>query len=263
MSDAEAKYESLRLLLTAAATASSADLGAVLAAVCDAVGLAGAAIVTDPEAAEPAATGGEDWAQAAVRKYASELWAQLVRDHHVDSAYLQLSPAGRALSLFCYPLHEGKTMTGAVLGLADGRRNLSQEEDFLVALATALVFAITRPQSAGDGQPAAAASPAEAEVAEKARLQAILETAIAVNHEVNNPLTAVLGNTQLLLLQAENLDAQTLKRLKAIEESALRIKEVTQKLLKQNKIRTTEYPGGLRMLDLSDSETPPESSDSD
>ena len=92
------------------------------------------------------------------------------------------------------------------------------------------------------------------EAIEQARRSAILETAIAVNHEVNNPLTAVLGNTQLLLLQAEGLDEKTKKRLLDIEKSALRIKDVTQKLLKNRPFRTTEYPGGLRMLDLSGSE---------
>ena len=77
------------------------------------------------------------------------------------------------------------------------------------------------------------------------------ETAIAVNHEVNNPLTAVLGNTQLLLLQADTLDEQTKKRLRDIEKSALRIKDITHRLLKNRPHKTTEYPGGLRMLDLS------------
>jgi signal transduction histidine kinase len=69
---------------------------------------------------------------------------------------------------------------------------------------------------------------------------------------VNNPLTAVLGNTQLLLMQADRLDPQFAKRLRDIEQSAMRIKDVTQRLLKQDGTRTTEYPGGLRMLDLSD-----------
>lgn len=252
MSNSDARYESLRLILTAAATAKETDLHAVLDAVCEAAGLAGAAVVFNAQSGEPNATVGADWAREAIGRYATDLWVQLLRGHQVESAYLQLAPDERSLSLFCYPLREGGRVAGAVLGLAEGHRNLSLEEDFLVALSTALAwvqFAPPGSRAGADVEP----GPADADAVEKARIAAILETAIAVNHEVNNPLTAVLGNTQLLLLQADQLDPQIMKRLKAIEESALRIKEVTQKLLKQGKIRTTDYPGGLKMLDLSDS----------
>lgn len=262
MSNSDARYESLRLILTAAATAKETDLHAVLDAVCEAVGLAGAAVVLNIENSEPDATVGEEWARAAIGKYATDLWGQLLRGHQVESAYLQLSPEDRALSLFCYPLRDGGRVAGAVLGLAEGHRNLSLEEDFLVAFSTALAWAqFTAP--AGGTAAEAGTEGADAEAIEKARMAAILETAIAVNHEVNNPLTAVLGNTQLLLLQADQLDPQIMKRLKAIEESALRIKEVTQKLLKQGKIRSTDYPGGLKMLDLSDTDDQSEPPKSD
>jgi signal transduction histidine kinase len=248
MSDPGAKYEALRLLLAGAATRAPANLESVLEAVCRASGLAGAAIVIEPFDGEPLARAGESWAREALSTYLSELWGQLTRTHGVESAYLQLNPGGRPQSLFAYPVYEGDAIVAAVMGLAEGRRNLALEEDFLVALATAIrLTRVIRPGAV----PAGAAAASE-DALQQVRLAAILETAIAVNHEVNNPLTAVLGNTQLLLMQADRLDPQLAKRLRDIEASALRIKDVTQRLLKQDGLKTTEYPGGLRMLDLSD-----------
>lgn len=253
MNDTAAKYEALRLLLasTAAAPSERLDLSSVLDTVCTAIGLAGAGAILDVTESEPAAVAGAEWAQAAIRRYATEMITQLLRDHQVESAFLQLSPGDKPQSLFCYPLRADGKVTGVVLGLAEGRRNLALEEDFLLALVTAMRLALQTPAESPE------ATGADAEAVEKARIAAVLETAIAVNHEVNNPLTAVLGNTQLLLLQSDRLDPQTIRRLQAIEESALRIKDVTQRLLRQGKIRTTEYPGGLRMLDLSDTDTDP------
>jgi signal transduction histidine kinase len=253
MSDTNAKYEALKSLLVAVGAGTATDLNAVLESVCTAVGLAGSAVVSEPYEGEPEALAGTDWARQAVSTYATALWRRLVADHDVESAFMQLSPKGRALSFFAYPLRQGDRVTGAVMGLAEGRRNLATEEDFLLALATALRLA--RAAEQGAGEPSADAASELADAVEKARQAAILEAAIAVNHEVNNPLTAVLGNTQLLLLQSEGLDAKTKKRLQDIERSALRIKEVTQKLLKKGPLGTTEYPGGLRMLDLSDSDS--------
>ena len=246
MSDTEAKYEALRRLLAAAGTGQPPDSLEVLETVCRAVGLAGCAVAAAPFDKEPVAVAGSDWAREALKHYAMDMWAQLARDHNLESAFLQLAPEGKPQSLFAYPIRVGDRITGAVLGLSEGRRNLALEEDFLLALATALRVAriASGPEESSDAADAAA----------RAREAAILETAIAVNHEVNNPLTAVLGNTQLLLLQAEDLDPKLRKRLQDIEKSAMRIKEVTQKLLRKGPRGSTDYPGGLRMLDLSDAE---------
>ncbi|HSG27729.1 MAG TPA: PAS domain S-box protein, partial [Candidatus Krumholzibacterium sp.] len=52
---------------------------------------------------------------------------------------------------------------------------------------------------------------------EAERLAAITETAISVNHEINNPLCSILGNTQLILQEKENLDPRTVRKLENIE----------------------------------------------
>ena len=82
------------------------------------------------------------------------------------------------------------------------------------------------------------------------KIASILETAVAVNHEINNPLTAIIGNTQLLMMKSEKLPQDIIAKIKAIEQSAMRIKQVTQKLLSVVEPITTGYADNLAMLDI-------------
>ncbi|MGH8005178.1 MAG: histidine kinase dimerization/phospho-acceptor domain-containing protein [Limisphaerales bacterium] len=90
----------------------------------------------------------------------------------------------------------------------------------------------------------------QSEEIKKERLAAIVETAIAVSHEVNNPLTAVLGNAQLLRLRTKDLPADVEEKLKIIEEAAGRIQEVTAALMRITEPSTLEYTPGIEMLDI-------------
>src|SRR5882724_7106856 len=47
-----------------------------------------------------------------------------------------------------------------------------------------------------------------------------------IRHEINNPLTGVLGQAQLILRRADNLSEETRKRIETIETLALRISEI-------------------------------------
>lgn len=51
----------------------------------------------------------------------------------------------------------------------------------------------------------------------------------SVRHEINNALTAMLGNTQMLLMRA-NLDEKSRERVARIEEQARRIKKLVAEL---------------------------------
>jgi hypothetical protein len=82
------------------------------------------------------------------------------------------------------------------------------------------------------------------------RVAAILETAVAINHEINNPLTAILGNTQLILMNKDKLSKDLLAKVTIIEKSSLRIRQVTQKLMAVVEPITTPYIDGLQMLDI-------------
>ncbi len=82
------------------------------------------------------------------------------------------------------------------------------------------------------------------------RLGAIGQMGIAVRHEINNPLTTIIGNTELLIERAENADTDIRARLEIILDNALRIAEIVNRLkaIKQEKV--VEYINGVNMTDL-------------
>ncbi len=82
------------------------------------------------------------------------------------------------------------------------------------------------------------------------RAAAITETAVTINHEVNNPLTAILGNTQLMLMSRDKLPADIVSKLETIERSAIKIRETTAKLMSIIEPVTGPYASGLEMIDI-------------
>src|SRR4030066_715756 len=143
------------------------------------------------------------------------LLGQLWKGYKVQSLYLNLELEG-AKSLFSYPVKKGEEIVGAISGICNGPRNLSLEEEFVEAIGNQLGIGLAKLEGFPVGK---VVTGAEVEKTVKSgRRNAILETAAALNHEINNPLTAVLGNAQLLLLQAKNLSPETVEKLRAIEE---------------------------------------------
>ena len=92
---------------------------------------------------------------------------------------------------------------------------------------------------------------AEAELARARWLAGIGETTIALEHEINNPLSALLGHAELLLMD-RNLSADQREQLQVIREQAARIAEVVRRLAKLKNPQSVEYLTGARMLDLSE-----------
>ncbi|HEV7476086.1 MAG TPA: histidine kinase dimerization/phospho-acceptor domain-containing protein [Pyrinomonadaceae bacterium] len=62
----------------------------------------------------------------------------------------------------------------------------------------------------------------------KARMDEVADLITRVRHEINNPLTGVLGQAQLLL--REDLNERARKRAQTIEELALRIRDIVAEL---------------------------------
>ena len=90
----------------------------------------------------------------------------------------------------------------------------------------------------------------ENELVRKERLALVGQMTIALNHEINNPLAAILGAAEAMQLD-RSLSASTASRLEMILESALRIGEVTRRLREIEEIHLTEYvKGGPMMVDL-------------
>jgi light-regulated signal transduction histidine kinase (bacteriophytochrome) len=51
-----------------------------------------------------------------------------------------------------------------------------------------------------------------------------------LRHDVSNPLAAILAETQLLLMNAAHLDAETVDSLKRIEAMARKMRQILQDL---------------------------------
>ena len=62
----------------------------------------------------------------------------------------------------------------------------------------------------------------------EARMDEVADRITRVRHEINNPLTGVLGQAQLLL--REELPASARKRAEKIEELAIRIRDIVAEL---------------------------------
>ena len=93
---------------------------------------------------------------------------------------------------------------------------------------------------------------AETELARARWLAGIGETTIALEHEINNPLSALLGHAELLLMD-RSLSADQREQLLVVREQAARIAEVVRRLAKLKNPQSVEYLSGARMLDLSES----------
>jgi signal transduction histidine kinase len=66
------------------------------------------------------------------------------------------------------------------------------------------------------------------------RIDEVADVITRVRHEINNPLTGVLGQAQLLL--REDLNEKTRKRVKTIEELAIRLRDIVGQLRQVQKI---------------------------
>ncbi|HEX9751348.1 MAG TPA: histidine kinase dimerization/phospho-acceptor domain-containing protein [candidate division Zixibacteria bacterium] len=187
-----------------------------------------------------AIVGGEQNGRAAITRLEQTLLADLRRSYAVRSLYMTLDLNGPS-GLFSYPLRFGDRVIGAVSGLARGERNLAVEEEFVSAVAAMIVLV---GRTGSPWETGAAVDDAAT------RMAAVRETAAAINHEINNPLMAVVGNLELLLRRSDQLDDDTVKKLAKMQEAAERIRVVTQGLMRLREIRSVPYPGGGRMIDI-------------
>jgi PAS domain S-box-containing protein len=77
----------------------------------------------------------------------------------------------------------------------------------------------------------------------------VAELAGAAAHELNQPLTSIMGYAQLIQRQSEK-EAQHLRAVGVIMSEAERMAGIVKKIGKITKYETTDYVGSARMLDL-------------
>jgi DNA-binding response OmpR family regulator len=97
---------------------------------------------------------------------------------------------------------------------------------------------------------------AEYELQKSKYLAGIGEVSLALQHEINNPLAALLTNSSLI--SSGMLDASEVKEsLETIDVQARRIADVVKRLSALETPRSVEYIQGQRMVDLRDVPGPP------
>lgn len=77
-----------------------------------------------------------------------------------------------------------------------------------------------------------------------ARLEGVQQVAVTLNHEINNALTTIIGNAQLIGALGEPLPENKQIMLNVLLDQAQRIAEVTQKLSAMKAMKSVEYLEG-------------------
>lgn len=94
----------------------------------------------------------------------------------------------------------------------------------------------------------------ESERIYREKLQAVLETAGAICHELNQPMMAISGHTELLLDTIDPNDP-LFPKLAKIKTQVERMGAITQKLMGITRYETRNYGKGERIVDLEKSST--------
>ena len=230
------KYQSLRKILLAPTEPKAAErfLQESLLDAVSAMGLAAGSISVVDEKGEAIIEirEGEPALVVGLSELESRMIASLRAQFGLETIYSTLNHNGLK-SIFSYIIKSGDRVLGAVSGICEGARNIALEQEFIEVMAAALRNSL-----------------GQAGQIKSARLDALRETTATINHEINNPLTVVLGNCQLLLMKADQLPEDVVKRLRLIETSSLRIRDVVSQLMKLNEARSTTYVEGTRMIDI-------------
>jgi len=85
------------------------------------------------------------------------------------------------------------------------------------------------------------------------RLAAVRELAVSINHEINNPLSVIIGNIQYLMHVNKSLTPDMISRLQRIESESLRIAEINHRLLEIDELVSETYINGdskIKMLNI-------------
>jgi DNA-binding response OmpR family regulator len=96
---------------------------------------------------------------------------------------------------------------------------------------------------------AAAQRHAEVELVNARRLSAIGETTLSLQHEINNPLSALLGNAELLLMDMREKGEKN-ELLIVIHEQAMRIADVVRRLRRLKDPESVDYVGGTKIINF-------------
>ena len=89
----------------------------------------------------------------------------------------------------------------------------------------------------------------EEELSKARWLAGIGDATLALQHEINNPLSALLGNAELMIMELDEKGEEN-EMLNVIHEQALRIADVVRRLRRLKNPESVDYVGGSRMINL-------------
>jgi PAS domain S-box-containing protein len=90
---------------------------------------------------------------------------------------------------------------------------------------------------------------AEADRIQREKLQGVLEMAGAVCHELNQPLQAIQGCFELIMMD-RNTNALPSRDLETIRSQITRIGAITKRLSRITQYKTVDYPGNTKIVDI-------------
>lgn len=90
----------------------------------------------------------------------------------------------------------------------------------------------------------------EKELLEKERLAAIAESVATINHQINNPLTPILGNIQLIRKEENLLTDDHIRKLDIIETNVRKISDIVQKFNCITNPERKTYYGDARIFQI-------------
>jgi C4-dicarboxylate-specific signal transduction histidine kinase len=91
---------------------------------------------------------------------------------------------------------------------------------------------------------------AQQALVEKERLAAIGEVVVKIKHEINNPLSVIIGFVDLLSMQCPETLPEFAQNLAKIKAAAKRIESITKALENIESSQAEEYQAGVRMLKI-------------
>lgn len=84
----------------------------------------------------------------------------------------------------------------------------------------------------------------------EARVEAIRETAVTLNHKINTPLSTIMLKTELLLRTKKGLDEDMKRGLLMIQDEVGRIYETIGRLRSLRNAKSIQYLEDIKMIDI-------------
>ena len=159
-----------------------------------------------------------------------------VREHHNSVLILPLQVAGDLVGVLCFSHRDPD-------GFDEDRQRLLEVISDQVAISIERIIHQKKLEAKNRSLVEAheRLEKAQTNLVAQEKLAAVAELAASVNHEVNNPLSVIVGNAQMIELEAAAMPKSVIDRIRLIIENARRISLITHKLLKVDRLVSENY----------------------